>query len=286
MERCEICPRMCGVNRLAGETGACRAGTTARVASHCLHTGEEPPISGTRGSGTIFFSHCNMACVYCQNYPISQMGHGNLVGIESLADIMLTLERRGAHNINLVTPTHFMAQIVEAAAIARRKGLKVPIVSNTSGYERAEVIEMLGGVVQVYLTDMRYWTEESAAKYSGAPDYPAANRAAVAEMLRQVGQLKSAGGAAKTGLIIRHLMIPSLGGETREILRYISQSLSTNTAVSLMSQYFPANRAHLHPELDRRITDEERRAVLDMLDDFQLENGWVQDPDAPSAPVA
>jgi putative pyruvate formate lyase activating enzyme len=162
----------------------------------------------------------------------------------------------------------------------------VPIVSNTSGYERAEVIEMLGGVVQVYLTDMRYWTEESAAKYSGAPDYPAANRAAVAEMLRQVGQLKSAGGAAKTGLIIRHLMIPSLGGETREILRYISQSLSTNTAVSLMSQYFPANRAHLHPELDRRITDEERRAVLDMLDDFQLENGWVQDPDAPSAPVA
>lgn len=286
MASCELCPRRCGVDRLAGETGFCRAGATIKVASHCLHTGEEPPISGTRGSGTIFFSHCNMACVYCQNYPISQMGHGNLVRVEDLAAMMLALEKKGAHNINLVTPTHFLSQIVEAIMIARSKGLSVPIVYNSSGYERREIVEMLDGVIQIYLADMRYWTEESAAKYSGASDYPSANRSALAEMLRRVGPLKSSGGIAEFGLIVRHLLIPSLLGETRQILEFISRHLSKDTAISLMSQYFPANRAHLYPELNRRITEEEQSSVLPLLDQFALENGWVQDPAAPSSPVA
>lgn len=286
MASCELCPRRCKANRLAGETGFCRAGTAVKVASHCLHTGEEPPISGTRGSGTIFFSLCSMACVYCQNYPISQFGHGNFVSIEDLAGMMLTLEQKGAHNINLVTPTHFLAQIVEAIAIARRRGLGVPIVYNASGYERREIIGMLDGVIQVYLADMRYWTDRSAGKYSAASDYPSAARLALAEMLRRVGPLRSTDGLAESGLIVRHLLIPSLLGETREILRFIAECLSKDTPISLMSQYFPANRAHLYPELNRRITAEEHAAVLALLDEFGLDNGWVQDPAAPASPVA
>jgi putative pyruvate formate lyase activating enzyme len=286
MTSCELCPRRCRVNRLAGETGFCRAGATVKVASHCLHTGEEPPISGRRGSGTIFFSLCSMACVYCQNYPISQIGHGNFVRTEDLAGMMLTLERRGAHNINLVTPTHFLAQIVEALKMARGRGLTVPIVYNSSGYERQEIVAMLDGVIQVYLADMRYWSDTSAGKYSAASDYPSANRLALAAMLQRVGPLRTTGGLAETGLIVRHLLIPSLLGETRQILRFISEHLSKDTAISLMSQYFPANRAHLYPELNRRITDEEQASVLALLDEFGLENGWVQDPGAPASPVA
>lgn len=256
------------------------------MASHCLHVGEEPPISGTRGSGTIFFSHCSMACVYCQNYPISQMGYGNTVGTDDLAGMMVELEHRGAHNINLVTPTHFLSGIVEAIVKARAHGLAVPIVYNSSGYERPEVVGMLEGLVQVFLPDMRYASSKVAERYSGAPDYPEANREAVQAMLRLVGHLECKNGVACSGLVIRHLLLPSLMDETRQILAFISGSLSKKTAISLMSQYFPANKAFLFDELDRKITEAERSAAMDLLEKFGLGNGWVQDSDAPASPVA
>ena len=286
MASCELCPRRCGVDRLAGEVGFCGATAEPKVASHCLHVGEEPPISGTRGSGTIFFSHCNMACVYCQNYPISQMGHGNTVTTDVLAGMMVALQTRGAHNINLVTPTHFLSPVVEAITKARANGLAVPIVYNTSGYERPEVIGMLDGIVQIFLPDMRYATAEAAAKYSGAPDYPDSNRGAVIAMLSLVGHLRCQDGLARSGVVIRHLLLPSLLEETRQVLAFISDRLSRETAISLMSQYFPANRAHLFPELDRKVTEEERNAAVALLEEFGLDNGWVQDSDAPASPVA
>ncbi len=290
LEACNLCPRRCGVNRLKGETGFCEAGAGLKVASHCLHTGEEPPISGRRGSGTIFFSHCNMACVYCQNFPISQLGHGNDVTTEDLAGMMLHLQAEGAHNINLVTPAHYLTGTVEAIFAARDRGLKIPVVYNSSGYESVETIEMLDGVVQIYLVDMRYSTSESARRYSNAPDYPHHNRLAVRRMLDQAGQLETDGGTengiATRGLIIRHLLLPTLLPETRDILTFIARELSPETAVSLMSQYFPANPAEVHPEINRRITEEERTEAIQILTDCGLENGWIQEPGRPSGPVA
>ncbi|MFZ1947368.1 MAG: radical SAM protein [bacterium] len=286
LEACELCPRRCGVNRLAGETGFCRAGAAVKVASHCVHIGEEPPISGSRGSGTIFFSHCSMACVYCQNYPISQMGYGNEVGRDELAGMMLELEAKGAHNINLVTPTHFLPGIVEAVVAARRRGLGVPIVSNTSGYETPEVVAALGKTVQVYLADMRYASGESALKYSGAGDYPERNKLAVRAMLDAVGDLRCSDGVAESGLIVRHLVLPSLVSETRSILEFVSRELSCRTAVSLMSQYFPANKAHLYPEINRKITPEEYQTAVSLLEEFGLDRGWTQEPGPSDLPVA
>jgi len=290
LEACNLCPRRCGVNRLKGETGFCRAGAGLKVASHCLHTGEEPPISGRRGSGTIFFSHCNMACVYCQNFPISQLGHGNDVTAEDLAVMMLHLQAEGAHNINLVTPAHYLTGTVEAIFTARHRGLKLPVVYNSSGYESVETIEMLDGVVQIYLVDMRYSNPDSAARYSNTPNYPHHNRLAARRMLDQVGHLQTDSGTengiATRGLIIRHLLLPTLLPETRDILTFIARELSPETAVSLMSQYFPANRAEVHPEINRRITEEEREEACEILTDCGLENGWIQEPGLPGGPVA
>jgi putative pyruvate formate lyase activating enzyme len=193
LENCQLCPRMCGVNRLRGELGFCMAGNKLKIASYCLHFGEEPPISGNRGSGTIFFAHCNMRCVYCQNFPISHMGHGNHVEPAGLASMMLELQTAGAHNINLVTPTHFLPRIVEGLLEARADGLTLPVVYNSSGFERPETVRMLSGLVQVYLVDMRYSTEKSARRYSKAPDYPRYNRLAVREMLSQVSSPPTVG---------------------------------------------------------------------------------------------
>ena len=286
LDHCVLCPRECGVNRRKGEVGFCNAGGRVRVASRCLHRGEEPPISGVRGSGTIFFSNCSMRCVYCQNYPISQMGHGNDFDVSALKDMMLYLQQRGAHNINLVTATHFLPHVVEAIIAARASGLTIPIVSNTSGYERVDTISMLEGLVQVYLVDMRYWYSESSRRYSQAPDYPEHNRAAVKEMLRVVGPLQCSRGVAVRGVLIRHLLLPSLIGETREILRFISQDLTAAVPVSLMTQYFPANRATHYPELSRKITPAEFEAALRLLDTLHIDDGWVQDPEACTSPIA
>ncbi len=239
--------------------------------------GEEPPISGTKGSGTIFFSHCNMRCVYCQNFPISQLRYGNQVSDEKLSQIMLSLQKQGAHNINLVTPTQFLPSIAKAIAQARNNGLSIPIVYNTSGYEKPETIHALKDLVQIFLFDIRYWTSQKAKIYSDAPDYPEFNQASLQKAIHEFGPLKVANGIAYKGVIIRHLLIPSLISETAEILLYIARNIPKGVPISLMSQYFPANRAQHYPEINRRISASEYRKAVDLTRKLGLEEGWIQE---------
>lgn len=275
---CRLCPRRCGINRLAGETGFCRGGAIAKVASHNVHHGEEPPLSGTRGSGTIFFSYCILHCVYCQNYPISQLGEGNEATAVELAKMMLKLERKGCHNINLVTPTHYIPQILEALALSVEQGFKLPVVYNTSGYELPETLDLLDGVVDIYLPDMRYAEQEPAGQYSAAPDYPEVNRAAIKEMHNQVGDLvQDDDGIATRGLIIRHLVLPGNMAGTEKTMEFIAEDISPDTYVSLMSQYFPAYKALGKALIDRRITTAEYVEAQDILKTHGLKNGWKQD---------
>jgi putative pyruvate formate lyase activating enzyme len=286
MEHCMLCPRECGVNRSSGQLGFCRAGDRARVASRCLHRGEEPPISGSRGSGTIFFSGCSMRCVYCQNYPISQLGYGRPVEPSELADTMLELQGRGAHNINLVTATHFLPQTVEAIREARTRGLDIPVASNTSGYERVETVRMLEGLVQIYMVDMRYSRSETAARYSQAPEYPEVNRSAVLEMIAQVGPLECRDTLAVGGVLVRHLLLPGLLEETREILAFLASHAPETVPVSIMTQYFPANKAYDLPGINRTIVSSEYEAALRLLEEFGINEGWIQDPHASTEPIA
>jgi len=278
LEACDICPNDCGVNRLAGEVGVCGAGAEARVASYNLHFGEEPVLSGTRGSGTIFFSHCTLKCAYCQNWPISQQGTGNDADARTLAGMMLELQSRGAHNINFVTPSQYMPQILEALVHAVDDGFELPIVYNTSAYDTVMTIRMLDGVVDVYLPDMRYSDDNLAKKYSKAKMYTGYNRAAISEMHRQVGDLVTDdNGIAVKGLIIRHLVMPDGISGTEDVMRFISGEISEKTAISLMDQYFPAYQADGFPEINRRITREEFERACNIMDKYRLEEGWVQE---------
>jgi putative pyruvate formate lyase activating enzyme len=278
LKKCTICPRECGVDRTAGEGGFCRAGSKVEVHSARLHPGEEPPISGTNGSGTIFFNHCNMRCVYCQNYRFSQIEDGRQIAIKELPDLMLSLEEKGAHNINLVTPTHYAAHIVNAVIEARGKGLKLPIVYNSSGYEKVETLHLLDGLIDVYLVDMRYGDNDSARKYSSCRDYVDVDRQAVSEMFKQVGNLVfSNTGMAQRGIIIRHLILPRDIGNTEGVFRFISTHISNETYISLMSQYYPAHKARNYHRISRRINREEYNRALDFLYKYGLRNGWVQE---------
>ena len=278
LERCHLCPRKCLVNRLQDEKGFCGAGTRVVVSSYNLHFGEEPPISGYRGSGTIFFTHCNLRCCFCQNYPISQLGNGQEVGIPELATMMVKLQKLGAHNINFVTPTHFVPQIVEALDLAVREGLKIPLVYNSGGYDSVEALELLDGVVDIYMPDAKYSNPESARTYSRAADYFEVNRKALLEMHRQVGDLKmDRDGIAKWGLLIRHLVMPEDIVGSRRVLEFIAKNISKNTYMSIMAQYHPAHLAFEFPELSRRISKREYDAVLKMADELGLERGWRQD---------
>ena len=264
---CDLCPRACHVDRYEGDDGVCGMGAEIKISSVNLHFGEEPPLSGINGSGAIFMTGCNLKCVYCQNYPISQMRNGETITREQLVDSMLSLQSRGAHNINFVTPTHYSAQIAEAIVDARDKGLTVPIVYNSSGYDNVEVIRELEGLIDIYLPDMRYADPENAERYSSAPDYPRINRAVIKEMFRQVGLLETdSRGIAKRGLIIRHLVLPGDISGTREILKFISEKISSECSISLMSQYFPAYRAPQFEHLSRRITAEEYAQAVEWRD--------------------
>ena len=279
LESCSICPRKCKINRLKGAMGFCKTGLQAEVYSYMAHHGEEPPISGTKGSGTIFFSHCNMACVYCQNYEFSQKNEqGRGVSGQELAEIMLKLQERDCHNINLVSPTHVMPQILQALKIAIEKGLKIPLVYNTSGYELPEMIQLLDGIIDIYLPDMRYADTIMSQKFSSAPDYPKCNQLAVKEMNRQVGlaQINSKGIIEK-GVIIRHLVLPANISGTEKIMKFIAQELSVHTYISLMSQYSPYYKACDYPELKRKLTLQEYEAAQDSMDKYSLHNGWTQD---------
>jgi len=253
----------------------------ARVASHNAHHWEEPPISGSRGSGTIFFSHCTGRCLFCQNYPISQLGVGDEVGTRQLGGMMLTLQRWGCHNINLVTPTHYVPQILAGLEVAVAGGLHIPLVYNTSGYDCVETLFLLDGVVDIYLPDAKYADDAVARRLSGFVDYVGHNRAALLEMHRQVGaalQVDEAG-VARRGLVIRHLVLPDGLAGTEDVLRWIAQHLSTSAYVSLMAQYFPAHRAVGDPQLGRRITFDEYDAALEALQRAGFENGWQQEID-------
>ena len=275
---CRVCPRHCGVNRMKNEIGTCGMGFLTEVSSDNLHFGEEPPISGTRGSGTIFFAGCSLRCTFCQNYPISQMRHGKMTSIPGLADMMIRLQDHGAHNINLVTPSHFAPQIMGALLIAYRRGLEIPLVYNCGGYESLDMLRLWDGIIDVYMPDMKYSDPRFAETCSAAPDYPEVNRKAVQEMARQVGILALDGeGIAVRGLLIRHLVLPQNISGTEDILRFIAESISPETHISLMSQYFPAHRAHAAPPMDRKITRSEYEAAKRRLEQFGLEHGWIQD---------
>jgi putative pyruvate formate lyase activating enzyme len=242
------------------------------------HHGEEPPISGTRGSGTIFFSGCNMACAYCQNYEFSQLDEGKEVELQELAHFMLQLQDMGCHNINLVTPTHVMPQILKALGIAIPKGLKIPIVYNTGGYEFSEMIKLLNGIVDIYLVDMRYADEDMAIKYSSANGYPEFNQAALKEMQRQVGVAQiDPDGLIKKGVIIRHLVLPDNISGTDKIMKFIASELSKDTYISLMSQYLPCYKADTLKDISRRITYQEYEDAKASMDKYGLYNGWTQD---------
>ncbi len=280
LEHCELCPRRCGVNRLKGGRGFCGAGSDVVVAHYGPHFGEEPPISGLRGSGNIFFSPCNLRCVFCQNYQISQTTFGQRLSVEELADVFFHLERTGVHTINLVSPTPYVPIIAAAVRLAKTRGIKVPFVYNTNAYENVETLRILRGLVDVYLPDFKYWHSRIAAKLSSAPDYPQCARESIAEMKAQVGDLSTVAGIARRGLLIRHLVLPGALAGTRQIVRWIKASLGTGTFVSLMSQYYPVYRAAQYRLLDRKIRRDEYDGLVAFIKEEGFENAFVQEPDA------
>ncbi|MGC8493037.1 MAG: radical SAM protein [Syntrophobacteraceae bacterium] len=278
LEKCDLCPRECGVDRKSGKPGYCGIGSLPRVASINLHAWEEPPISGTGGSGTIFFSGCTLRCIFCQNYPISQLGVGRDMSIEELASGMLDLQRRGAHNINLVTSTHQMAAVVRALLSAAKLGLEVPLVYNSSGYESLETLRLLDGIIDIYLPDIKYSDPGIAGKLSGAPDYVARNREALLAMWNQAGPIRTdSEGIAVRGMIVRHLVLPDNLAGTRDCLAFLAESLGPQVWVSLMNQYFPAHKGPSSPPLDRKTTEEEYEAAFAVMRELGIDNGYVQE---------
>ena len=272
---CVICPRNCKVNRLRGEKGFCRTARFPRVFSFNLHFGEEPELVGRGGSGTIFFSFCNLACQYCQNYTISQLGEGEEIDSEELAKIMLYLQTQGAHNINLVSPTHILPQIIEALVIARNKGLRLPLVYNSGGYDSKQVLKIVEGVFDIYMPDMKYSDNKLAEKYSLVEDYWEVCQEAVLEMHRQVGDLViDSQGVAQRGLIIRHLVLPNNISGSFKVIDFIAEEISKNTYLNIMDQYWPCYKAYNFSELSRKITLKEYKEVVDYALKRGLKRGF------------
>lgn len=280
MSGCVLCPRRCGVDRENGETGICRETNRVRVARAALHMWEEPCISGEEGSGTVFFTGCNLRCVYCQNYSLSRSKTGKGIPVERLAEIFLELQEKKANNINLVTPTHFIPQITEALDIARRRGMSLPVVYNSSGYERTESLRRLEGYVDVYLPDFKYWNPQTAKRYSMAEDYPQAVKCAVEEMARQTGEaVFDERGIMKKGVIVRHLLLPGRLEEAKQVVRYLYETYGDTIYVSLMNQYTPLDTLNRekYPELGRKVTEEEYEELVDYAIELGVENGFVQE---------
>lgn len=278
LRRCDLCPRGCGVDRNSGKTGYCGVDNRPKIAAINLHHWEEPPISGTRGSGTIFFSGCTLRCIFCQNYPISQLGVGRVMSVEEIAEAMLDLQGKGAHNINLVTSAHQMASFVRALAMAAERGLRIPIVYNSSGYESLETLSILDGIIDIYLPDIKYSDPQIAQKLSAARDYVEHNRPALLEMWRQVGPiLLDSRGIARKGMIVRHLVLPGGLAGTRDSLSYLVRELGPDVWVSLMNQYFPAHKGLSHPPLDRKTSEEEYETAFDAMLELGILNGFTQD---------
>jgi putative pyruvate formate lyase activating enzyme len=266
LEGCRLCGRECRVNRLESAEGAvCRTGARAVVSSYNAHFGEEDPLVGQHGSGTIFFTNCNLQCQFCQNYEISQLGEGREVEAQELAAMMLHLQERGCHNINFVSPTHVLPQILEGLSLAAEKGLKVPLVYNTGGYDSLEALRLLDGVVDIYMPDMKYADEEAGRRYSKVKDYPSVNQAAVKEMHRQVGDLvMDERGVAQRGLLVRHLVLPNDVAGTAQIAKFLAEEISSSTYLNVMAQYRPTYKAHQYPEIDRRPSPQELQEAIDV----------------------
>jgi putative pyruvate formate lyase activating enzyme len=263
LKECNFCPRECGVDRTAGELGFCRTADLPIVSSWGPHFGEEPPLVGRSGSGTIFFTHCNLHCLFCQNYTISHLGEGQEVSFEKLASIMLSLQAMGCHNINLVTPTHQVPMILKALMIAIEGGLRLPIVYNCGGYESINTLRLLEGIIDIYMPDFKYSDPEVSKKYSLAEDYPERAKAALKEMHRQVGDLRiNSEGIAERGLLVRHLIMPGGLAGTKEVVRFIAEEISKDTYINIMDQYHPCFKAFEYPPLDRRITPREFEEAL------------------------
>ncbi len=278
---CDICPLDCHVNRVRGEMARCYSRYLPIVSSYCPHFGEEPPLVGTNGAGNIFFGNCNLRCVYCQNYQISQnhkIEIQNEVSFERLADIMNELQEKGCHNIGLVSPTHFVPQILRSLHIAVERGLKLPLIYNTNAYDSVEVLRLLDGVVDIYLPDLKYAYESDGYNYSKVKEYPKYARLAVKEMHRQLGSKLVIGddGLLKRGLVIRHLVLPNDIAGSDETLRWISQELGKDVALSVMSQYYPTNKAVSIELMDRHVRESEYERVLTLLEKYGLEIGWMQ----------
>ncbi len=272
LECCELCPRRCRVNRLQGETGICRTANEAVVSSYGPHFGEEAPLVGSQGSGTIFFTHCNLRCMFCQNYTISQLGDGKPASKGEIARMMLSLQKRGCHNINFVSPTHVVPQILEALQVAAGLGLSIPLVYNSGGYDSVATLKLLDGIVDIYMPDMKYSDDMNARRFSGVKEYPAVNQAAVKEMHRQVGDLDlDEHGVAKRGLLVRHLVLPNGIAGTEEVVRFLAQDISPNTYLNVMAQYYPSHRAFKIPVLSRPLTREEFAQAVKLAREHGLE---------------
>jgi len=274
LKNCDLCPRNCRVNRLEGQTGFCRSADKVRVSSAFLHFGEESELVGRGGSGTIFFSHCNLGCLYCQNYSISHLGEGSNVSPQDLSNMMLDLQKQGAENINFVTPTHFIAQIIKGLMIAADKGLKLPLVYNCGGYESLETLKITEGIFDIYMPDIKYSNNVEAEKFSQAPDYWEVVKQAAKEMYRQAGDLVIEEGVVKKGLLIRHLVLPQDAAGSFKILDFIRNEISDNTYVNIMDQYRPCYRADEFSQISRRITSDEYREVIDYAKKIGLGRGF------------
>ena len=287
---CHLCPRGCGVDRLAGQPGRCRVPADLYLARAALHFWEEPCISGDCGSGTVFFSGCNLGCVFCQNHSIATADIGQKVSVGRLSDIFLELQAKGAANINLVTPTHYVPSIAEALRIAKKNGLALPIVYNTGGYESVETLRLLDGLVDIYLPDFKYMDPVLSKKYSFAPDYPEVAKSALKEMFRQVGKPEffeaneTAAGAdddviplLKKGIIVRHLMLPGCEEDSRAVLKYLYETYGDDIYISIMNQYTPLPHVTSYPELNRKITEVEYDRLTDYAIELGIENGFIQE---------
>lgn len=278
LEQCMLCPHNCKVNRINNEIGRCKCTSEIKIALVHLHKFEEPCISGQNGSGTVFFSNCNLNCTYCQNYEISHEGKGYIVSVNELAKIFLEQQKNGAHNINLVTPTMYVIQIIEAIKIAKQQGLNIPIIYNTNSYENIETIKLLNGYIDVYLPDLKYYSNELSFKYSKVNNYFENAIKVIQEMYSQVGApVFDENGLIKKGVIIRHLILPNYIQNTKNILKWIKNNMPQDTYISIMSQYFPTYKALKDEKLNRKITKREYKIIEEYLYSLELENGYIQD---------
>lgn len=278
LKECKLCNRKCGVNRLNNELGICNANNKVKLARAALHQWEEPPISGQLGSGTVFFSHCNLKCIFCQNHEISQEYNGTYISIEKLSKIFLDLQKKGASNINLVTPTHYVPQIIEALELSKAEGLKLPILYNTNGYDSLETIKLLKGYVDVYLPDFKYFNEKYAIKYSKINNYKETVFSLIKEMLNQVGKPKFNNvGLIEKGVIIRHLMLPGLLFDSKKVIDLIYSSFGDNVYISLMNQYTPMYNAEKYPEINKPLNPKHYNSLINYASELGVTNGFIQD---------